>query len=41
MRVNTMLGFERITFDTDIQNINIIRGIETPIICTPEELMEV
>ncbi len=24
-----------------IQNINTIRGIETPIICTPEELMEV
>jgi hypothetical protein len=24
-----------------IQNFNTIRGIETPIICTPEELMEV
>ena len=24
-----------------IQNINIIRGISTPIICTPEEVMEV
>jgi len=24
-----------------IQNINTLKGIDTPIICTPEELMEV